>query len=135
MADSDQSAMRMDCLRSGYRYAMKCRNWSEAQRLGSLMAIEAGFSIESAYALADAFYMGNKLDRAIDTLAPFMTLAGEGSPVRSSSRADESCVSTEAIYLYALCCFGKERYSDVVSVLYPIGLGLLGPTECSSSSE
>jgi tetratricopeptide (TPR) repeat protein len=122
MTDPDQGLVRMECLNGAFAYAMKAKNWSEAQQIASMMAIESSFSVESAYSLADAFYMSGKVDRAIDALAPFMTLAGEGAPQNSVVPADGSSVSTEAIYLYALCCFAKERYSDVVSALYPVGM-------------
>jgi tetratricopeptide (TPR) repeat protein len=117
MNEGEQSSsVRMEYLMTAYNYSMQNKKWTQAQKLASLMNIEAGYGAETAYYLADAFYMSGKLERAIDCLAPFFNSPTDGS-IAVSDRS--SSLTPEAVYLYALCCFGKERYSDVVAALYP----------------
>ncbi len=101
---------------TAYNYSMQNKKWTQAQKWASLMNIETGFAADSAYLLADAFYMNGKLERAIDCLSPFVNSSGEsvGTVLDRSS-----ALSSEGVYLFALCCFGKEKYSEVVSALYP----------------
>ena len=117
MSDIDNT--RTTQLRYGYQYSMKSKNWSQAQMWASLLFVESQYSPEVAVLLADAFYMNGQIDRAIDCLAQFMT-PFDGSP-SVSDNFRSSLLSEDGLYLYALCCFAKEKYSEVVAVLYPPG--------------
>jgi tetratricopeptide (TPR) repeat protein len=112
---------RIDSLLRAYNYCMKNKNWTEAQRIASLMTVEADFSIESAFYLMDAYYMDGKLDRAIDAFSTFMNSDGQVIQRPGDVRSEEEHLPSDAVFLYALCCYGKERYADVVSALYPHG--------------
>jgi tetratricopeptide (TPR) repeat protein len=116
---TDIDANRTNQLRFGYHYSIKAKNWTQAQMWASLLFVESQYSPEVAVLLADAFYMNGQIDRAIDCLAQFM-IPADGSPTFSGT-AKTSLLSDDGLYLYALCCYAKEKYSEVVAVLYPSG--------------
>jgi tetratricopeptide (TPR) repeat protein len=112
-----EAATRSSQFRHGYDYSMRMKSWTQAQKLASCMVIESQHAPENVVLLADALYMNGQIERALDCLSPFMD-APDDSPV-GAAYMKTSLLPEYGVFLYALCCFAKERYSDVVACLYP----------------
>ena len=101
----------------GFEYSMENAIWSQAIFYASAIQAESGFTAESATLLAKAFFMDGQIERAMETLCPFMKTV-EPLPAGDLPSGDVR-LSSYGVYLYAKCCYYKERYSEAVSALYP----------------
>lgn len=92
-----------------FEYSLEHQLFDQAIFYAQAIQAHSHFSVESAVLLARALYQDGQIYRALETLSPF---------IPDNSRG-QTRLTSAGVYLYARCCFSLEKYSDVISVLYP----------------